>query len=518
MDESGSPGEQPPPRRGIWVLLLLASLWVLGVYPGYLNSVSEHCWLAATTTAEADGFTAAPISEAAMPGADDLAFAGERLLETAGEKLTVAVLVGVLTCILLSAFFSGSEAAFFSLHRLRLRSMREERSYASRSVARLMEHPGKLLATILVGNTLVNVTFSVLLGTRVENTLAALLHIPVSVAYAIAVVTVTLFLVTFGEVAPKVFAVHAGERFARAAVFPLMAINKLLAPLRDGLMGFTDGLFRLIRFHEVRTAPFMTDEEFRAMFTEGEAKGVIKEDERQMIEGILEFDDALLREILVPRPDVVALPETATAAQAMNALREHEFSRMPVFEDNLDHVTGVVVAKDLLPIVAAGDMSRCVKEIMRRPFFVPETMTVRQFVNAVRRHRSHMAVVVDEYGGTAGIVTLENALEQVIGQIRDEDEEEELGYVRVDDSVWRVQGGVPLDELSDLIGVELEDEEHETLAGFLMAEGDKIPEPGDTIEHAGVRFVVEACDGKRASLVRVELAQPDAGNGEEGRS
>ena len=228
-----------------------------------------------------------------------------------------------------------------------------------------------------------------------------------------------------------------------------------------------------------------------------------------MIQGILEFSDAVLREILVPRPDVAALPEDATVREALALHREREFSRMPVFADNLDHVTGLLVAKDLLPSFAKGELSRRIDTLSRPVHFVPETMTVQQFVKDAQRHRAHLAVVVDEYGGTAGIVTLEDAIEQVVGEIMDEDEQEVLQYEKIAPDTYRVEGGLSLDELSEEIGIVLEDEEHETVAGFLMKQTDKVPEPGDEFSHDGLRFTVEACDGKRVSSVRIQIVKID---------
>jgi len=416
--------------------------------------------------------------------------------------IAIGVLIGC------SAFFSGSESAFFSINKLRLRAMRESGNFADRRVAKMMEDPGRLLTTILVGNMIVNALIGVFLGARVERVLSESIGMGEAAAYALAVAVTTTVLVFFGEIAPKVFAVHTCVAFARVTVFPLVAADRILAPVRNGTLGLTNAIFRLTRFHELHAAPFITDAEFKSVLTDGEAKGVIEEDERQMIQGILEFSDAMLREILVPRPDVVALPEDATVAEALAVYREHEYSRMPVYREGLDYVRGILLAKDLLPSFAKGDMERTIKALLRPSHFVPVTMTVQQFVADAQRHRAHLAIVVDEYGGTAGIVTLEDAMEQVVGDIMDEDELEELGYLRVADDEYVVEGGLALDDLNKLVGIDLQDEEHETVAGFLMDQTDRILEAGDQIESAGIRFTVEACEGKRVSSVRLKLLPP----------
>lgn len=428
------------------------------------------------------------------------------------------IILGAVILLCLSAFFSGSETAFFSIHRLRLRAIAEDGSVTGARVAGMMRDPSRLLSTLLVGNMLVNVLFAVFLGTRVERAMRVLVESPAA-AYAAAVGVCTSVLVLFGEITPKVFAVSTGERFARLAVFPLLIFDKVLAPVRDGLLRFTDALFRITRFHELRAAPFITDDEFKSVLSDGEAKGVLEEDERQIIQGILEFRDVLLREILVPRPDVVALPEDATVHDALDVLRHHEYSRMPVYRDSLDTVLGILVAKDLIPSFAKADLGRQVSTLMRPAHFVPETMTVHKFVEEARRHRVHLAIVVDEFGGTEGIVTLDDALQEVVGEILDEDDTGNPLFEAIGENLYRVEGKLPLDALHRLLGIALEDEEHETLAGFLMDRSEKVLEPGDVIEYAGARFTVEACEGKRALTVRVQApAGARSGDGEGGGS
>lgn len=426
------------------------------------------------------------------------------------DYLPVPILAVIVVLLGLSAFFSGSETAFFSIHRLRLRAISEENTISGRLVTSMMQSPGRLLTTILVGNMTVNVLIAVLLGTRVQHYFEHAFGWSTPLAYPAAVAACTTVLVFFGEISPKIVAVRTAETFARAAALPLNLTDYILAPLRNSLLRLTDLLFRITRFDELRAAPFITDDEFKAALSTGESQGAIEKGERQMIQGILEFTDTRLREVLTPRPDVIALASSATVQQALEAYREHEYSRMPVFEEDIDHIRGVIVMKDLLPAIAKGDTARPVTDFLRPPLFVPETMTVPQFVRHAQQRRTHLGIVVDEYGGTAGIVTLEDAVEEVVGDIMDEDEQELPPYERLDDDIYRVDGGLPLDELSEILRIKLEDEEHETVAGFLMKMSDRILEPGDVVEHYGVRFVVEQCEGKRIEAVRIELTSARA--------
>jgi putative hemolysin len=433
------------------------------------------------------------------------------------EVFSPGILAALGLLLFLSAFLSGSESAFFSINRLRLRSLAEEGTLTGTRVARIMEHPEQLLTTILVGNTIVNVLIGVVLGGRAEFFFRQTLG-PGPGSYLATVALTTTILVFFGEIFPKVLAVSTSERYARATVLPLILLSRLLAPPRNLLLWFTNQLFHVTRFHDLRAAPFITDEEFKLALSEGEVQVVLEEDERDMIRGILEFRDARVREFLVPRPDVVAVPAEASVGDALETLREHEYSRMPVYQDDMDTVLGILVAKDLLPSFTAGELDKPVRKLLRPVLFVPETMTAQQFVEEARRHRAHMAVVVDEYGGTEGIVTLEDAIEQVVGDILDEGEQEHPPYEKVGEGVYRVEGGLSIDRLSELLGTEIEDEEHETVAGFLMDRAEKVPEPGDEIVHAGMRFTVEAVEGKRALSVLVKLmpgSRPLEENGED---
>jgi CBS domain containing-hemolysin-like protein len=226
-----------------------------------------------------------------------------------------------------------------------------------------------------------------------------------------------------------------------------------------------------------------------------------------MIQGILDVHDVQLREILIPRPDVVGLDENATVRDAHDLFREHEYSRVPVYAGDLDHIAGVLFSKDLLACISKGQLDNPIKNLARPPHFVPEVMTVKAFIKDVQRLRSHLAVVVDEFGGTEGIVTLHDAIERVVGDIQDEGDDETPEYEQIGECVYRVDGGFSLEDLSDLVRIPIEDEEHNTVTGFLMHNMEKIPAVGDRITHLGVTFTVEKVEKMRVSKVRVEIGR-----------
>jgi CBS domain containing-hemolysin-like protein len=279
----------------------------------------------------------------------------------------------------------------------------------------------------------------------------------------------------------------------------------MFAPARWASLRLTEILFRVTRFNDIQPAPFMTDEEIISILTDSEAQGVIEEQEGQMIQAILESGDAFVREILVPRPDVTAIERNAPVSEALDLFRQHAFSRMPVYQDDIDHITGVLVAKDLLPCVLRGELDRPIGPLARRASFVPETMSIREFIRYSQRRHMHLSVVVDEYGGTEGLVTLDDAIEEVVGEIRDAGKANNKRYKRLAKGSYRVEGTLPLYELSRLLDIEIESPEHETVAGYFMEQLKRIPKTGDQIEAGHVRMTVEETEGKRASQLRVDV-------------
>ena len=448
--------------------------------------------------------------------AQDTASIGTSSPKAWQDVISSGAIIATVVLLTLSAFFSASEVAFFSLHKIQLLAMADSRHLLDRMAAGLMEKPSDLLTTILMSNSIVNVLLSVVLATRVEQVFSDVLLLSPVLAYFLAVLIGTGALIFFGEITPKVLVVRMSERFARFAALPLVATSTLLKPLRHAMMGLIHFLFRVTRFSEVRPAPFMTDEEFMSLISEGEASGAIEADEREMIESILEFTDSTVKEILIPRPDMIALSRQATVGEALELFRQHGFSRMPVYRDDIDHITGVLIAKDLLPVIETGELNVSIKSYLRDPSFVPETMTVANFVKSAQKTRTHLAIVVDEFGGTEGLVTLQDAIREVVGDIAEEGhkEREEVPVTELSEGVYHVEGNLPLDELEELTGVSIDDESHTTVAGFLMEQNEKILEEGDEIAHAGIVYTVEAVEGKRASRLKIEI--PVAGKEGEG--
>lgn len=415
--------------------------------------------------------------------------------------LTPGALTLTLILAAISAFFSSSEIAFLSLNKVELRAMGASESWTMRLIPHLLRSPGNLLTTILMGNTIVNAILSITLADPLARVFTMSLQFPAPQSYTLSVILTTALLVFFCELVPKVFAAIRPKALAVSAVIPLFLIDRLMAPLRQATVSLVAFIFKVTHLSQVEAAPFLTDDEFITLVSEGEASGIIEEEERQMIEGILEFNDVTLDEILVPRPDIVGLKEGASVREALDIVREHEYSRMPVYREDLDHIAGILYAKDLLPAIEEGNLDKPIDVYVRRPHFVPVNMSVGDFVKMAQRLSMHIAIAVDEFGGTEGLVTLQDALREVVGNIGEEDDDEEPLFKAVGEGVWQIAGNYPLDEFEEQTGISSGDEEHTTVGGFLMALSDKILEPGDELEYSGLHFSIQEVHRKR--LIRV---------------
>jgi putative hemolysin len=415
--------------------------------------------------------------------------------------------VGFAALLYLSALFSGSETAFFSLSRLEISEMDD----ASR-IKRLIRTPDRLLITILLGNTLVNVAASSL-GAVVALSACRALCVSEAVSIAIEVSVITFLILVLGEVAPKMYAMQQNLPFASRSAPVLIAVERIMAPVIGAVHSLVSRLGRL----DEGEAPFVTAEELRTIVALSEHEGTLEEDERDMIDSVMEFGDMVIREIMVPRVDMECFDETVTVSEAIAGFREHGFSRMPVYHNDIDHIIGVLYAKDLLKLdpEQAGDQS--VRELVREATFTPESKSAGDLLREFQHRRIHIAIVVDEYGGTAGLVTMEDLIEEIVGEIRDEHDDEERPLFRILDSKTLVaDGSIRLDLLAAELDVpEFESEGIETLGGYLMNAFGRIPSVGEKLERDGFEFTVEELDDQRITNVTVvkldEPVRPEGG-------
>ena len=404
--------------------------------------------------------------------------------------------------ILLSGLFSASETAFFSLNTLRLERLAKEGNRKAAEVLKLLQSPADLIATILVGNEMVNVgiaaTSALLFVKLLGDELGAALAVPITV----------LTLLIFGEVTPKTLAIKYAEKYAFFILPFIKLVYYLTYPIRTVLVGFASILLKPFGVELFSSPKAITDEEFMLLVSEGAKEGTIEEEEKELIDRTLDLGEILVKEIMVPKHRIFALKEDMPVGEALELLKEVKFSRIPVYKDSLDHITGILYTRKILPLtLRPDDFNRPIKDFAAEPYLVPEFLTIDKLLEEMQRTKRHMAVVVDEYGNTAGIVTLDDILREIVGELPDEKEPScTPEFEELRKGCFRFSGQTPIDELKEVLNLEEDEllEEVDTVSGLVMAILKRIPKEGDTFTYKGYRFTVESMEGNRVGSVVVE--------------
>jgi len=418
--------------------------------------------------------------------------------------LYIIELAAAAVLLALSAFFSGSETALFAIPRFRIETMRDNRDPRARRVARLLARPNHLLVAILVGNLVVNVVLTEILGYRIAEWCAQR-QISELAAYLAATGVMTILLLLFGEITPKVIAVQNAERISLSIAWPVAMFCRAIRPVQSVVELAASAALTVMRLFRLQADPFVTEKDVITALDIGETQGVVEREERRMIQSIFEFSDIQVEQIMVPRPDMVTISIEATRRRGLETVNRSGFSRIPVYAKSVDDVVGILYGKDLLPFVDRDDLDGPIEPILRPAYFVPPTKRVHELAAELRRRKTHMAVVVDEYGGTAGLITLEDVLEEVVGEIEDESDVPEQMVRRLDDRTLLVDARLELDELEELLGAELPEHEHNTLGGLVMELLGHVPSGGERTECSGATIVVEEVRGRRVRRVRIEM-------------
>ena len=418
------------------------------------------------------------------------------------EDSSIGLRVGLLfVLILCSAFFSASETALFAANRVVLRQRRAQGDRRAATANALLSQASELLTTLLAGNTLSNVGVSV---------------VATSIAFSLmgrggewaAFLATALVLLIIAEIAPKTLAARYADRLVLIVAGPISALMRIFTPLIRVLSLVATALVRPFGGHITPRAPLVTQEQLRFLVQVGEEEGVIEQEEREMIHSVFEFGDTVVREVMRPRVDISAVPADATLNRALALMTERGHSRLPVYEGTIDHVLGVVYIRDLIPALRHGRLDQPVSELKRPPFFVPESKKVDELFKEMQQKRVSMAIVLDEYGGTAGLVTVEDLLEEIVGEIQDEYDLEEKPIQLVDDRTAVVNARIHLDEVGELLGVRLPQDEVDTVAGLVYSLFGRVPTPGETIALPGIELRVEKTLGQRITRVRITRTTP----------
>lgn len=402
----------------------------------------------------------------------------------------------------LSALMSGSEVAFFSLSLLDKESLADEQSRTSKAILALLDKPKRLLATILVGNNFVNVGI-VILSTFITSSLFDFSAYPrLGLIFQIGVITFIILLV--GEVIPKVYANRNAVLTAKYTVFPLQLMDVLFTPITYLMVNATNIIDK--RFKE-RTNNNSVDELSLALELTTKSEDTTS-DERRILQGIVKFGNIEVKQIMTSRMDIHAIEDETNFADLINYIKENGYSRMPVFNESLDKITGIIHIKDLLQHM--DDETFDWKSLMRKPFFVPEMKKIDDLLKEFQHKKMHMAIVVDEFGGTSGIITLEDILEEIVGEISDEFDDEDVFYSKIDENIYVFEAKTQLNDFCRIVNIEetVFDEDRgdaETLAGFILEQAGKIPKNKEKITYRNFDFVIEAADKRRIKRIKVTI-------------
>lgn len=420
-------------------------------------------------------------------------------MEDSRLSLRIVLLVLFILC---SAFFSASETALFAANRVVLRQRRAQGDRRARAAYALLNRANELLTTILTGNTMANV------GASVVATSIALSLVGRRRGEWAAFLGTTLVVLIVAEIAPKTLAARHADRLALVVAGPIGTLMRVFTPLIRVLSVIGTTLVRPFGGHITPRAPLVTEEQLRFLVEVGEEEGIIEEEERAMIHSIFEFGDTVVREVMRPRVDIVAVPADATVNGAIGLMAEHGHSRLPVYEGMIDHIIGVVYMRDLVPALRQGRLEQPVSEVRRPAFFIPETKKVDELFKEMQQKKLSMAIVLDEYGGTAGLVTVEDLLEEIVGEIQDEYDLEEKPIQLLDANTALVNARIHVDDVNELLGTRLPVDEVDTVAGLVYALFGRVPAQGEKVTLPGVELRVEKTLGQRITRVRITRTTP----------
>jgi len=409
------------------------------------------------------------------------------------ETLYVVLLV---VCFFLSAFFSSSETAFISLQRIRLEHMVNTKVKGAGRVLRMIQRPEKLLSTILLGNNLVN-TAAAALGTALAISLWGEEY-----GILIATVGVTILLLVFCETTPKTIATHHTEKLSLLLARPIEITSWLLAPFVVVLSWIASRFSKMVGGAPVPRS-LVSEEEIRTMISVGHKEGTVEEAEAEMLHKVFDFGDRPVREVMVPRTEVAGVEKGIKLADFFNIYAENPLSRFPVYQENMDNVVGILSVKDVLMAQAKGTINEdsTIDDLIRLAYFTPETKRISELFAEMRDKNYRMAVVVDEYGGTAGIVSLSRLVEEIVGAVGDELVEAEKEYEAINEYTFQIDGGMRIDEANEEMCLELPEGDYETVAGFIFDLLGHIPKTGERLRYKGMNLVITEMRGVKIERI-----------------
>jgi len=426
----------------------------------------------------------------------------------------VTQIVLILVLIFLNAFFAAAEIAIVSVRRTRIKQLVEEGNRAAKTVQTLIENPTRFMATVQIGVTLVGFLASAIGAVTLSTRLAAVLrNIDIDIitnnALGIAVFVVTLGIgyitLVAGEIAPKSLALQHAEKLALLFGRIINFISIITMPAVKAVSFSSDLLVRPFGGQVRFSTPIVTEEELKMLVEAGEEEGVLEEEEKEMIHSIFEFTDTVVRQVMVPRIDIKSVEVSAGLNELLEVIMRYGHSRIPVYEDNIDNIVGVVHAKDLLPVLAQDLKDADIRSVMRSAYFIPESKKIDELMAEFKLSKIQMPIVRDEYGGTAGLVTLEDLLEEIVGDIMDEYDVEERMIEMIDENHAIGSARMDVGDLNDQMHLDIPDtEDYETIGGFVFGLFGRQPVEGESVDYDGVKFTVKSIEGGRLHMIAID--------------
>ncbi|WP_120166931.1 hemolysin family protein [Thermohalobacter berrensis] len=410
-------------------------------------------------------------------------------------------LVILLVLLILSGVFSSSETALTSMDIIRLKKLEEDDKKAAKILKRIKKKMNTMLATILIGNNLVNIAATAIMTELIVEIFKG------KGSTLIATGIMTVLILIFGEVTPKTFANQNPEKVSAKVGYTLEKLSILFKPIIFILNKITSITIKIMGGDMSKNEPFITEEDLKSLMDVGEEEGVLKHQEKEMIEGVFEIDDIDVTEVMVPRIDIVAISEDATIEEALDLIIRFGHSRIPVFEDTIDNIIGILYAKDILPYFFTKRdkiTNKTIRELMRQAYYVPETKKVSQLLKEFQHNKIHMAIVLDEYGGTEGLVTIEDILEEIVGDILDEFDNEIDLIEKKKTGEYLVKAEISLEEINEQLNLDLPEEDFESLGGFVFSTLGRVPIKGDFIKYRGYKMIVTSVVNRRIKQIKIE--------------
>ena len=423
--------------------------------------------------------------------------------------------------IFLNAFFAASEIAFISLNDAKIERLSKEGNKKAKKIKEMLVNPSKFLATIQIGITLAGFLSSAFAAESFANKLAPMLNswipqLSIGVWNSISIIIITLvlsyFTLIFGELVPKRIAMKNYEKIAFASIGIIKVISIITSPFVKILTFSTDVISKLFGISE-NDEEVVTEEEIRMMVDMGEEKGSIDEEEKDMINNVFEFNDKVVSEIMIPRTQIFAVEKKITIAETIEALSEekNKYSRIPVYNENIDNIEGIIYIKDIL--LSMKNKKEKIKNLVKDVYFVPETKLINEVFEELRKNRKQIAIVVDEYGGTSGIVTIEDILEEIVGEIYDEYDEKEEVIKKLDNNTFLFSGNISIYDVEDTLNIKIHEGDYDTLSGYLVNEIGKVPtksDVGKVVECENIVYKIEQVKDKYISKVKIcKINNPD---------